>query len=611
MFGSERDLDRSRVPRSPATLCRAGVILALSVTARIALAGGGEAAPCSPTTDGWEAQAGDAANWRHSALCQIDRNNVASLTLAWQFSTGVQRGHEGGPLVVGDTLYLHTPYPNQVVAIGLSDRRVKWRYEPRQDESALAVLCCDTVNRGLAYGNGKVFMQQADTTLVALDAGSGQEIWKVKNGDPALGASATNAPHVFDRYVITGIAGGEYGVLGYLTAYDLDSGRPVWRGYSAGPDSGMLIDPDATTTWTDGAVARVGRNSSLNTWRGDQWKIGGGATWGWYSYDPELRLLYYGTGNPSTWNPSQRPGDNKWSASLWARDIDTGKVRWVYQMTPHDEWDYDGVNELTLFDGKDAAGRSRHMLAHFDRNGYAYTIDRETGELLIAERFDPSVNWAREIDRRSGRPQVIARYSPARTGEDGTTEGICPATIGAKNQAPAAYAPEPGLFLVPTNHLCMDYETFHVDYEQGHPYTGAAITMHPVEGSDGALGNFLAWDAIAGRIVWSRPEPYPLWGGALTTASGLVFYGTLDGHLKARDIRSGEQLWKSPPLPSGVVGNVTTWAYEGRQYIGVFAGIGGLANDPDGIGHLADAKALEPRDRSGGALVVFALPPSP
>jgi PQQ-dependent dehydrogenase (methanol/ethanol family) len=565
----------------------------------------------------WAAQAGNYANWRYSPLRQITRANVRRLQIAWQMPTHADRGHEGGPLVIGNTLFVHTPYPNRVYAIDLDDLSEKWRYEPKQDEAVLGILCCDTVSRGLAYGNGKVLLQQTDTTLVALDAQTGAVQWQAVNGDPRLGMSATNAPHVFDHYVVTGIAGGEYGVLGYLTAYDLDTGRRVWRGYSAGPDTAMLVDPEKTTTWRDGAVAPVGANSSLSTWQGDQWKIGGGATWGWYAYDPALRLVYYGSGNPSTWNPVQRPGDNRWSMSLWARDIDTGTVRWVYQMTPHDEWDYDGVNEPILFDHTGRDGRERHLLAHFDRNGFAYTLDRETGALLRAEKFDPSVNWATHVDPPSGRPQVRSDYSPAESGEDETTSGICPATIGAKNQAPAALSPKYGVLIVPTIHLCMDYEAFHVDYEQGKPYTGAAITLQPVPGDEKALGRLIAWDPLRGRIRWSKPEPLPLWGGALTTATRLAFYGTLDGYLKARDVRDGRLLWTSARLRSGIVGNVASWMHGGRQFVGVLAGIGGLANDRDGIGGLVgpDALATTPADAggdaAGGALIAFALTDQP
>src|SRR6267154_100788 len=263
----------------------------------------------------------------------------------------------------------------------------------KQDPTVIPVMCCDTVNRGPAYADGKIFLQQADTNLVALDARTGKELWKVKNGDPKKGETNTNAPHVFKDKVITGISGGEFGVRGFVAAYDIKSGKLVWKAYSTGPDAEMLMDPDKTMAWTDGKMAPVGRDSSLKTWQGDQWKIGGGTTWGWYSYDPKLNLMYYGSGNPSTWNPVQRPGDNKWSMTIWARDVDTGQAKWVYQMTPHDELDFDG-------------------------NGFGYTLDRATGELLVAQKYDPTVNWATHVDMKSGRPQVVKEYSTQAQGQD-------------------------------------------------------------------------------------------------------------------------------------------------------------------------------------------------
>ena len=564
----------------------------------------------TPKADGeWLMPGGDAANTRHSALRQITADNVGRLQPAWQFATGAARGQEGAPLIVDGVMLVHTPFPNEVRAVALSDRRVLWTYRPTQQAQVASLMCCDTVSRGLGYGFGKVFVQQADATLVALDARSGKLVWRTSNGDPLAGATATNAPHVFDRVVITGISGGEYGVRGYLSAFDVDTGRRIWRGYSVGPDAEMLMDPARSMTWRDGRLQPVGADSSLRSWRGDAWKTGGGTTWGWYAYDPALRLVYYGSGNPGTWNPLQRPGDNRWSMSLWARDIDTGRVRWVYQMTPHDEWDYDGVNEPILFDAAGADGRPRRLLAHFDRNGFAYTLDRASGELLGAEKFDPSVNWASHVDHFSGRPVVVAERSPEQHGEDQTTPMICPPAIGAKNQAPAAYNSALGLFLVPTNHLCMDFEPFHIDYTAGQPYVGASITMHPVPGDEGALGAFIAWDAVTGRRVWAHREASPVWGGALSTASGLVFYGTLDARLKALDARSGRELWVSPPLPSGVVGNVISWLDGGRQYVGVLTGVGGLANDPDGLGKLrhtpAPATGAAP---SQGVFVAFVLP---
>ncbi|MEW8550698.1 MAG: PQQ-dependent dehydrogenase, methanol/ethanol family, partial [Candidatus Thiodiazotropha endolucinida] len=411
---------------------------------------------------------GNYASTRYSELDQINTSNVKDLRVAWTFSTGVLRGHEGGPLVLGDVMYIHSPFPNKVFALDLSnDGRIIWKYEPRQDTSVIPVMCCDTVNRGLAYGDGKIILSQADTTLVALDAKTGKKIWSVVNGDPSKGETSTAAPMVVKDKVFIGISGGEFGVRGSMTAYNLKDGKLAWRAYSMGPDSDTLLDPQMTTH----LGKPVGKDSGINTWKGDQWKIGGGATWGWYSYDPDLNLMYYGSGNPSTWNPVQRPGDNRWSMTIFARDVDSGIAKWVYQMTPHDEWDYDGINEMILVD-KEIKGKMRKALVHFDRNGFGYTMDRANGELLVAEKFDPAVNWATHIDMDTGRPQVVAKYSTHQNGEDVNSTGICPAALGTKDQQPASYSPHTKLFYVPTNHVCMDYEPFQVSYTAGQPYVG-------------------------------------------------------------------------------------------------------------------------------------------
>jgi len=563
----------------------------------------------------WAMQAGDMYNQRYSKLSQINAGNANKLQVAWTFSTGVLRGHEGSPLVVGDTMFLHAPFPNKIFAIDLNTNKIKWKYEPKQDPAVIPQMCCDTVNRGLAYAEGKVFLQQADSMLVAFDANSGKVLWSVKNGDPSVGAVNTNAPHVFKDKVITGISGGEWGVRGYVAAYNINSGDLVWKGYSTGPDDEMLIDPGTTTTWMDGRVQPVGADSSLKTWKGDLWKIGGGTTWGWYSYDKALNLMYYGTGNPSTWNPAQRPGDNKWSMSIWARDVDTGKVKWVYQMTPYDEWDFDGINEMILADIP-VKGNMTKALVHFDRNGFGYTLDRTNGALLVAEKYDPTVNWATHVDMKTGRPQVVSKYSTAQNGPDVNTKGVCPAALGSKDQQPAAFSPKTKLFYVPTNHVCMDYEPFEVEYTAGQPYVGATLSMYPAigPGKTGGMGNFIAWDAGTGKIVWSKPEKFSVWSGALATAGDVVFYGTLEGYLKAVD-NQGKELWKFK-TPSGIIGNVFTYEHKGKQYVGVFSGIGGwagigmaagLEKDTDGLGAVGGYRELNQYTDLGGSLTVFAL----
>ena len=559
----------------------------------------------------------DYANTRYSELDQINRDNVGDMRVAWTFSTGVLRGHEGAPLVIGDVMYVHTPFPNNVFALDLNDNgRIIWRYEPVQDPSMIAVMCCDTVNRGLAYADGMIFLPQADTTVVALDAASGEVKWSTKIGDPAIGETLTMATMPVKDKLMVGISGGEYGVRGRVTALNLADGTEAWKAYSTGPDDEMLVDPETTTH----LGKPIGADSSLNSWEGDQWKIGGGPIWGWFSYDPDLNLFYYGTGNPSTWNAAQRPGDNKWSMTIMARDADTGMAKWFYQMTPHDEWDYDGVNENILTD-QEVDGQMRKLLTHFDRNGFAYTLDRESGELLVAEKFDPAVNWATHVEMdpdsdQYGRPQVVAQYSTEQNGEDENTTGVCPAALGTKDMQPAAYSPKTNVFYVPTNHVCMDYEPFRVAYTAGQPYVGATLSMFPAPDSHGGMGNFIAWDNIKGEIIWSNPEQFSVWSGALATAGDVVFYGTLEGYLKAVNSDTGEELYRFK-TPSGIIGNVMTYMHNDKQYIGVLSGVGGwagiglaagLTGSTEGLGAVGGYAALADYTALGGQLTVFEVP---
>jgi len=590
----------------------------------------------------WAMPTGDYANTRYSKLNQINKDNVKNLQVKWTFSTGVLRGHEGGPLVIGDVMYVHTPYPNIVYALDLNnDGKILWKYEPKQDPNVIPIMCCDTVNRGVAYGDGKIILNQADTTVTALDAKTGAVVWSVKNGqtDGSKGESGTAAPMVVKDKVLIGVSGAEFGVRGWIAAYNLKDGSLAWKGYSTGPDSETLMDPEKTTQ----LGKPVGADSGIGTWEGEQWKTGGGTTWGWFSYDPKLNLVYYGTGNPSTWNPVQRPGDNRWSMTIFARDADTGMAKWVYQMTPHDEWDYDGVNEMILVDGMQVNGAAHDVLVHFDRNGFGYTLDRGTGELLVAKKYDPKVNWATEVvmdpaSDQYGRPQVVAKYSTQQNGEDTNSTGICPAALGTKDQQPASYSPKTGLFYVPTNHVCMDYEPYKVSYTAGQAYVGATVAMYPPTGDDN-MGNFIAWDAAKGEIVWSKPEKFSVWSGALATDGDVVFYGTLEGYIKAVD-KDGNELYKFK-TPSGIIGNINTFEHDGKQYIAVLSGVGGWAgiglagglNSPDnaaawhgavdqgraqgdeatvvgtaGLGAVGGYAALADYTTLGGQLTVFGLP---
>ncbi len=577
---------------------------------------GPTAAKLMQNPNDWVLQTGDYANTRYSKLDQINKSNVKNLQVAWTFSTGVLRGHEGSPLVIGDMMYVHTPFPNIVYALNLNeDGKIVWKYTPKQDPNVIPVMCCDTVNRGLAYDNGKIFLHQADTNVVALDAKTGKELWKVANGDAKRGQTNTATVLPVNGKIIVGISGGEFGVQCHVTAYDENTGKRVWRGYSEGTDEMMLMNPEKTMS----LGKPVGKDSSLKTWEGDQWKSGGGCTWGWYSYDPKLNLMYYGSGNPSTWNPKQRPGDNKWSMTIWARNPDTGEAKWVYQMTPHDEWDYDGINEVPLVDQK-INGKETPMLVHFDRNGFGYTLNRDTGELLVAEKYDPAVNWASKVDMDKSsptyaRPLVVAKYSTEHNGEDVNSKGICPAALGSKDEQPAAFSPKTGLFYVPTNHVCMDYEPFKVSYTPGQPYVGATLSMFPAPGGTN-MGNFIAWDATKGKIVWSDPEQFSVWSGALATAGDVVFYGTLEGYLKAVDSKTGKELYRFK-TPSGIIGNVMSYEHKGKQYVAILSGVGGWAGiglaagltDPNaGLGAVGGYAALNDYTALGGTLTVFSLP---
>ncbi len=587
----------------------------------------------------WAYPGGNYWNWRYTELKQINNKNAGKLQAAWTFSTGVLRGHEGGPLVLPgnatgldhDTLYIHAAFPNNVFAINLDNLNIVWEYAPQQDwDETVPVMCCDTVNRGLGYAEGKIFLQQADTTLVAINAATGEKVWSIKNGGdipaaqggpygPKQGQTNTHAPHPIKDKIFTGCSGAEFGVRCWMAAYNISDGSLAWRAFSMGPDEDMLFDSNTTSM-----LKPVGKNSSTKTWKGDQWKQGGGSIWGWWPWDKAENLIYYGTGNPGTWNPVVRPGDNKWSMTIMARDVDTGIARWVYQMTPHDEWDYDGVNEMILVDMK-VKGKNRKALVHFDRNGFGYTMDRITGELLVAEKYDPATNWATHVDMKTGRPQVVSRYSTNHQGEDVNTTNICPAALGTKDQQPAAYSPRTGLFYVPTNHVCMDYEPVSYaaggnQYVAGQPFVNAILNMFPAgkvtgDGTNN-LGNMIAWDADKGKIVWSIPEAFSVWSGVLATAGDVVFYGTLEGYLKAIDANTGKLLWKFK-TPSGIIANTNSWSHKGKQYVGVLSGLGGwagigfaagLEKDTDGLGAVGAYKGLKHYTRLGGVLTAFSLP---
>ena len=565
--------------------------------------------PAAQANADWTIPLGSYSSIRHSSLKQIDKTNAAKMKMAWSMSTGTLRGQEGQPLVVGNMMYFESSYPNYVYAVNLEDvGKIVWKFSPEQDKFAPSVACCDVVNRGVAYADGKILSSALDTKLYALDAKTGKVLWTAINGDPKMGQTMTSAPLVVRDKVIVGIAGGEYGVRGYLTAYDLNTGKQAWRAYNVGPDQEILVDPQKTI---DGATEQpVGEHSSLKTWRGDEWKLGGGTTWGWLTYDPQLNLIYYGSGNPGTWNPTQRPGDNKWSTTIFARNPDTGVAAWAYQMTPHDEWDYDGINEGVLTDST-IDGQTIPTLTHFDRNGFAYVLDRRNGKLLRANKFDPSTNWAKEIDLKTGRPVLDPDKE---THEDVNVKEICPAAQGAKNHQPASYDPRTKLFYVGTNHICMDYQAFGVKYKGGFPYVGAILSMYPADHGN-TRGRLIAYDSISGQTKWSVDDTFQVYSGPLTTDGDVVFYGTLDGWFKAVDEATGKELYRFH-APSGIIGNPITYAYQGKQYVAVLSGVGGwaaiglaegLTKGTEGLGAVGLTTSLADYTNLGGTLMVFSL----
>jgi len=572
--------------------------------------GAGRVPPAAAQRSGqWTMPAGDYAATRYSTLTQITTANATRLHPVWSFSTGVLAGHEGQPLVVNNTMYVVTPYPNVLYAFDLTREGypLKWKYRPAVDPNAVGIACCDVINRGAFYAEGRIVYNLLDGHTVAIDAATGKELWNARIADVSQGETTPMAPLVVKNRVLVGASGGEFGIHGWLKALDLATGRPVWTAYTIGPDSEVLVRAGVFRPFYGG-----GTDLALTSWPQEVWKNGGGPVWGWLSYDPSLDLVYYGVGNPAPYNPEQRPGDNKWTASVLARRPADGALVWAYQFTPHDSWDYDATAEMILAD-LTIGGRLRRVLVHFDKNGFAYTLDRATGEVLVARPF-VDVNWAKGVDLATGRPVLD---STRLTGASrGNVKDVCPTLEGGKSPAsPAAYSPRTGLFYVPTNNMCMDYQAVPATRIAGTPFIGANTPYHA--GRGGHLGAFIAWDAGVGRKVWEIREKYPVWSGALTTAGDVVWYGTLDGWLKAANARTGTVLWKFK-VGSGVVANPITYAGpDGKQYVAVYAGIGGdwfllagdvRSDDPADVRPPADFMPDIARHTSQGGIVwIFGL----
>ncbi|HEY2378493.1 MAG TPA: methanol/ethanol family PQQ-dependent dehydrogenase [Gemmatimonadaceae bacterium] len=555
----------------------------------------------------WLRPSKDVQGTRFSGLTEINNQNVQNLRVVATFSTGVERGHEAAPVVAGSTMYIVTPYPNYVYALDLTKPGfpTKWSYKPHPVSASQGVACCDVVNRGLVFDNGKIFFNTLDGRTIALDAAIGKEQWVTQVGKINVGESVTMAPLVVKGRVLVGVSGGEFGVRGWLKALDEASGKVAWTAYHTGPDKDVLIGPNFRPFY----AADSGKDLGINSWPGDRWKIGGAGAWGWITYDPELDLIYYGTANPGPWNPELRPGDNKWSATLFARRPETGEAVWAYQLTPHDQHDYDGVNESILVD-MPWRGQQRKLILRPDRNGYFYVIDRSTGEVLSAEPYG-FVNTTTGVDLKTGRLQ----YNPEKATRTGAVvRNSCPASPGMKDWQPSAYSPRTGLVYIPHQNLCMDEEGLEANYIAGTPYVGSHVKMYA--GPTGNRGAFDAWDPVAARVVWSVREDLPVWSGALVTAGDVAFYGTMDGWFKAVDARTGRELWKFK-TGSGIVGQPMTYrGPDGKQYVAILSGIGGWpgaivaanldARDSSAaLGFVNAMKDLPQKTTKGGMLYVF------
>jgi PQQ-dependent dehydrogenase (methanol/ethanol family) len=556
----------------------------------------------------WTMPAGDYGNLRYSPLDTINTTNVKNLHVISPLSTGVYKGHEGQPLVLNNTMYVVTPFPNNLIAVDLTKPggALKWVYEPHPDRRAVGIACCDVVNRGAAYANGKIIYSLLDTNVVAVDAETGQEVWRTRVGNINIGETLTAAPIVIKDKVIVGNSGGELGVRGYVVALDVDSGKEIWRAYNSGPDADVKIGASFHAFY----AKDQGKDLGATTWRGDQWKLGGGTVWGYMSYDPETNLLFYGTGNPGVWNADLRPGDNKWSSTIFARDPDTGEAHWATQVTAHDAWDYDEIMENVLLD-MPWGGTTRKLLVHPGRTGFVYVLDRTTGEMLSAETFEP-VTWASGYDLKTGKPNEDPKM---RTHNGVVTSGICPSSTGGKDFIPSAFSPRTGLLYIPAHNTCMDYEGIEANYIAGTPYLGADVKMYP--GPGGYQGELVAWDVAHARKVWGVKDPVlPVYSGVLATGGDVVFYGTLEGWFVALDARTGTELWKFH-TGSGIVGNPITYrGPDGKQYVAIYSGVGGWmgavafpsvsTDDPyAGLGVVGAMKDIKKYTAPGNMVYVF------
>jgi alcohol dehydrogenase (cytochrome c) len=499
---------------------------------------------------------------RYSTLDQVNKKTIKDLVPVWNFSFGgeKQRGQESQPIIKDGVMYVSASY-SRVFAIDIATGEEIWQYDAKLPDAILP--CCDVINRGVAIYDNLVIFGTLDAKLVALDRKTGNVVWKKKVEDYKDGYSITAAPMIVKDMVITGVAGGEFGIVGKVEARNAKTGEVVWTrptveghmGYLNGKENGI----------TGGEAGK--------TWPGDLWKSGGAATWLGGTYDPDTNLIFMGTGNPAPWNSHLRPGDNLYSSSRLALDPDTGKIVWHFQTTPHDGWDFDGVNELISFDYTNKDGKVEKLAATADRNGFFYVLDRTNGKFITANPFVSNITWAKGIDK-NGKPIYTEDGRPGNPGTESKGKSVfsVPSFLGGKNWMPMAYSQKTKNFYVPSNEWGMDIWNQPVSYKKGAAYLGAGFTIKPI--FEDHIGSLKAIDPLTGKVKWNYKNKSPLWGGILTTAGGLVFMGTPEGKLLAFDDETGEILY-SFQVGSGIVGSPVTWEQNGEQYISIVSGWGG------------------------------------
>ena len=533
----------------------------------------------------WPVYGGDTGNQRYSQGSQITPANVSKLNVKWALQLGSNRSQESSPILVGDTLYVTSSFgPKNVFAVNAKTGEVRWKWSPEMPKGVEQYACCDVNSRGVSYSDGKIFVGRLDAKVTALDAKTGKEVWTQTVVDYTQGSVITSPPVVAKNVIITGFGGGEYGVRGALVALDQSTGKEVWRTYTV----------------------PVGNEKNADTWKGDTGKTGGGAAWNVGSYDPKLNLVYYGTSNPGPWTAIVRGNDssdigkftNLYTASVIAMNPDTGNIVWHYQFTPHDAWDYDGVNELVFAD-LPVDGKTTPVIMQANRNGFFYVIDRANGKLISAKNFVPT-NWATGIDLKTGMPIETAN-NEKRPRLKKWAKDICPNLVGGKNWMPMSYNPKTGLVYIPTMNLCMDLEGIQEEYKRGQFYLGVNFDLDKA-GPGGYLGGLKAWDPVAQKEVWFNKDDLPFNGGTMTTTTGLVFAGDIKGMFRAMDAKTGKELWKFN-TGSGISAAPISYTLDGKQYVAVTSGR--TQSMPAFFGKIGEKMVAASPE--GGTLYVFSL----